>query len=464
MSLPLRTLTGPLLFVALSCAPAQETLRDDSTDAPDVVVVGGGLMGSSTAWQLARAGEKVLLLEKQGSVYTEGSSLGAARIARSLGPPGDVWSYLHNRTVAEVEELVAFLKERGDSVEMTDVYTTSPVNYVRHESRWPGYAYLPEQSDRYELATTPSEAAELFGLAMPEDVFLVRELEEHSGTIDPSALIGLLHRGILAAGGRVEYGREVERLTKVDGGYELSVSDGTSMETLRAVRVVSAAGPYTGRLLAEVAPAVDRLVKPERVFLAFFEVDEALWGAWSAEERQRLVDLFPAINSVVPVRVESAFSMIESRTEDGRPVIKIGGHFQRSDIKDLDSIWQQELSASEVDWARSALLRHLALLGEDLDAEAVPLVDGYSCVYSLTSDEVPYVTPWIGKDGAEDPSLVIVAGLSGVGAKGAMAYGVLAADLVLGRTESDESYVKARETLGVEHLRRDLVALSAAGH
>ncbi|MEM9408966.1 MAG: hypothetical protein AAGA81_23240, partial [Acidobacteriota bacterium] len=97
-------------------------------------------------------------------------------------------------------------------------------------------------------------------------------------------------------------------------------------------------------------------------------------------------------------------------------------------------------------------------------AEAVPLVDGYSCVYSLTSDEVPYVTPWIGKDGAEDPSLVIVAGLSGVGAKGAMAYGVLAADLVLGRTESDESYVKARETLGVEHLRRDLVALSAAGH
>ena len=57
------------LFLSWS-AHAQSDLSGDW----DVVVIGGGLMGSSTAWQLARDGQRVLLLEKQGEVYTQGSS------------------------------------------------------------------------------------------------------------------------------------------------------------------------------------------------------------------------------------------------------------------------------------------------------------------------------------------------------------------------------------------------------
>ncbi|SDH52863.1 FAD-dependent oxidoreductase [Winogradskyella thalassocola] len=62
----------------------------NSQNIEDIVVIGGGLMGSSTAWELSKYQQNVLLLEQQDSIYTFGSSFGEARISRSLGPKEDV--------------------------------------------------------------------------------------------------------------------------------------------------------------------------------------------------------------------------------------------------------------------------------------------------------------------------------------------------------------------------------------
>lgn len=447
-----------LLSLLLSLpAMAQSDLSGDW----DVVVIGGGLMGSSTAWQLARDGQRVLLLEKQGEVYTQGSSFGEARISRSLGPPGDIWSYMHNRTVAEARELVAFLNERGESADMSDIYTTSPVNYVRRASQLENLAYLPQQSDRYDLASTSEQARELFGLTMSNDAFIVREYKEHSGTINPAAIIALLHRGTTLSGGRIAYDQRVTRLARAGDGFELDVADSITgqTQTLTVGKVVSAAGPYTGEVLKQVAPDFDRLITPKRVYLAFFEVTPQFWNAMSQIERQHLKDLFPGINSTVPKRGAGSFSMIERYNENGTPIIKIGGHFQRTDIQDLDSVWAESLSDDEVAWARESLLRHLSLLDVGLSDEHLRLVSGYSCVYSLTASEVPYVTHAPKPDGSADPNLIVVAGLSGVGAKGSMAYGVMATDLALGRSEPDSDYLAARDAFGFDRLKRDTLAL-----
>ncbi|MGI5241948.1 FAD-dependent oxidoreductase [Dactylosporangium sp. CA-139066] len=53
-----------------------------STDDVDVVVVGGGAMGSAAAWQLARRGASVVLLERFAAGHTNGASHGASRIFR----------------------------------------------------------------------------------------------------------------------------------------------------------------------------------------------------------------------------------------------------------------------------------------------------------------------------------------------------------------------------------------------
>jgi sarcosine oxidase len=55
----------------------------------DVVVVGGGAMGSSTAWWLARRGRDVVLLEQFEQGHARGSSHGATRIFRFAYPYPD---------------------------------------------------------------------------------------------------------------------------------------------------------------------------------------------------------------------------------------------------------------------------------------------------------------------------------------------------------------------------------------
>ncbi|MGI8722372.1 MAG: FAD-dependent oxidoreductase, partial [Geodermatophilaceae bacterium] len=48
----------------------------------DVLVVGGGAMGSAAAWQLARRGQSVLLLERFEAGHALGASHGGVRIFR----------------------------------------------------------------------------------------------------------------------------------------------------------------------------------------------------------------------------------------------------------------------------------------------------------------------------------------------------------------------------------------------
>ena len=448
-----------LLLIALILCPIANA-QSDLTGDWDVVVVGGGLMGSSTAWQLARSGQKVLLLEMQGEEYTQGSSFGDARISRSLGPPGDIWGYMHNRTVAEMQELIDVLNENRELAYMDEVYVTSPVNYVRHISRLESQSWLRDQPDRVEIATTPEEGRKKFDLALPADTYVVREYKDHSGTINPGAVIRKLHQGTAIVGGRVAYGQRVTRLARHEDGFELEVTAvaSGSTTTITAPRVVSAAGPYTGKLLRDVAPVFDRLITPKRVFLAFFEVDPEFWDRMPHDKQQGLIDLFPAINSTLQTRASGSFSMIERYSFRGSPVIKIGGHFQRTDITDLDAVWNETLSDAEVAWSYEALLHHLALLDVGFNKEHLLLDSGYSCVYSLTESEVPYVTHAPMADGSPDPNLVVVGGLSGVGAKGSLAYGVLATDLLLGRTEKDPVYLAAREAFGFARMQRDILA------
>jgi sarcosine oxidase/L-pipecolate oxidase len=52
----------------------------------DVIIVGAGIMGSATAWELARRGKNVLLLEQFDFLHRRGSSHGESRIIRRTYP------------------------------------------------------------------------------------------------------------------------------------------------------------------------------------------------------------------------------------------------------------------------------------------------------------------------------------------------------------------------------------------
>jgi hypothetical protein len=148
--------------------------------------------------------------------------------------------------------------------------------------------------------------------------------------------------------------------------------------------------------------------------------------------------------------------MIESLDENDLPLLKVGGHFLRTDIDNLDEVWAKELTASEIQWSMENTANYLALLKLPIEISDLEFVRGYSCVYSLTSSEIPYVTNALVNGSKVDLSFILIGGMSGVGAKGSLAYGLIAADLLLNNKNDSLMYQKAKLALGSQRLMQDV--------
>ena len=429
--------------------------RISDSDSPEVIIIGGGLMGSSAAWKLAQSGRSVLLLEKQDEQYDSGSSLGEARIARSNNRGNDIWSYMHNETVEEVKGLIDFLNhsESEQSFEISDIYTTSAVSYLGTKAIYDQLmSSLTRQKVNYKIATDPEDAAEKFDVNIPEGVLIQREYNQYSGTINPEKLIEYLHKAVIMAGGEVLYDTEVTSISENDHQFKIVARHGeqNNSRSFETEKLVVAAGPYAGSLLKEILPKIERLVTPKRVFLAFYRINKGIYSNFSDKQKMLLEAGYPVINSSAGTRKGSFFSMIEYYDEDDLPIIKIGGHFQRSPITNLENVWQTQLTESEKKWAFDNTLSYLNLLNLNIREDDLEFSHGYSCVYSLTETEVPIVSPAQSQSGKYNSDFVIIAGMSGVGAKGSLMYGKIASDIITNQTETDSMYQVVRNAFHMD--------------
>ena len=341
---------------------------------------------------------------------------------------------------------------------MEDIYTTSPVTYIFQKSQDELVAgLLKGQTDPYEYASNPLEAMTFFGMKVPDSLRIIRETKPYSGTMNPVVLIAKLHEGIKLAGSQVQYNEKVTRLQRIRDHYRIVTTNSKTGEsqTIRARKIVSAAGPYTGSLLVDLAPYFDRLITTKRLFLAFFKPDKSFWESLDMSQKIHFNASFPTAE----MDSEIFYAMLDNYDEEGIPIIKAGGHFLRTDVPDLNKAWGMPVSVTEQEWAKSHLLKYLALLGFPCSSTDLDYYKGYSCVYSLSASEIPYVTRLPRDQGSTDPNVVVIAGLSGVGAKGALAYGLHAADLLLGKDNSDVAYQKAKKGLGEERLLFDIKTL-----
>jgi glycine/D-amino acid oxidase-like deaminating enzyme len=438
-----------LLLTLFSC--------QTSDNIEDVVVIGGGLMGSSTAWELSKYGQNVLLIEQQDSIYTFGSSYGEARISRSLGPKQNIFSFLQQTSVSEIKKLIDFLNtnELQKSHAMEDIYTTSPVTYIYSKSQLNEVEELLDgQTDKYEYASNSGEAKEKFGMKISDTTIVIREYKQFSGTLNPKVLIKKLHQGISKSGNSVNYNQKVTSLKKEDGIYKIKITDSKTgnSKTILSKKVVAAAGPYNGSLVKDIAPYFSRLIGPKRLFLSFLKIDPVKYELLTSEQKMKLKESYP----VAYLNSEIFYSMIEKYDENGNPLLKIGGHFLRTDIKNLDEVWAMELTEQEIQWSKENTADYLTKLDLPITVSDLEFARGYSCVYSLTESETPYVSHAI-KNGTDiDSSFVLVGGMSGVGAKGSLAYGLIAADLVLDNKNDSFMYQKTKSALGSERLMMDI--------
>jgi glycine/D-amino acid oxidase-like deaminating enzyme len=315
-------------------------------------------------------------------------------------------------------------------------------------------ALLNGPKDNYKYASNKAEAEQLFGMNIPDTSLVIREFKEYSGTLNPKALIKKLHLGIRMSGNRVNYNQKVNSLKKEYGIYEIRIIDtktGTS-KTILSKMVVAAAGPYNGTLVKDVAPYFSSLINPKRLFLSFLKIKSDKYDLLTYEQQDRLNASYP----VAYLNSEIFYSMIEKHDENNRPLLKIGGHFLRTEIEDLDAVWKKELTADEILWSKKYTADYLNKLNLSIELSDLEYDKGYSCVYSLTESEIPYVCYIIDNKKEVDSSFVLIGGMSGIGAKGSLAYGLIAADLVYGNENKSFMYQKAKMALGAKRLIEDI--------
>jgi sarcosine oxidase len=214
----------------------------------DTVIVGGGAMGSAAAWNLARRGRDVLLLERFAPGHKNGASHGASRNFNvAYSDPTYV------AMLVEAQRLWRELEaESGSSLlEMTGI-----VNHGRN----PGFDAVHEALG---AAGIPSQfiGVEEAGERWPGIRFDSRVLfTPQAGRLHADRSVAALQSAAAARGAEVRHGARVVSLTVV-GDDEVSVTfetmdaagSGPGRQTVTARSVIVTAGAWTGKLLAGTA-------------------------------------------------------------------------------------------------------------------------------------------------------------------------------------------------------------------
>ena len=206
----------------------------------EVIVIGGGAMGSAAAWRLAARGVGVLLLEQFEPGHTRGASHGASRIFRLSYPDPvhvglarealDGWRELEEASGTSLLTVTGGV-DHGGSPRLDDLRAgLTAAGVVSHwlspgeaERRWPGMRF------------------DVRALYHPD-----------SGRLHADHAVTALKSVAAARGAAVRHHSPVTAIS-VTGDDSVEVVTGAG-DRLRARRVVVAAGAWTAPLLAGVVP------------------------------------------------------------------------------------------------------------------------------------------------------------------------------------------------------------------
>lgn len=214
------------------------------------VVVGAGLAGAATAWELARRGREVTLVERTTPANEHGSSHGSARIFR-YGYAETFWTAL----VARSREAWTELESLAGQTLVT------PTGSLDHGSlREPEHlaAVMAEVGVEHELMGAAAAAERWPGLAFDSTVLW----HPGAGVIDAEGAVLAMARLAAEAGATVLTGWPVATVERDGAGFRVVSADGAD---LRADHVVVSAGGWLPDLLRTLPEALRRRVPPLQV-------------------------------------------------------------------------------------------------------------------------------------------------------------------------------------------------------
>lgn len=368
----------------------------------ETVVVGGGAMGAATAWQLARRGREVALLERFEPGHRNGASHGASRnfnvayddpvYVRLLVEALPLWRELEAESGTRLLDLVG-VANHGHGAHFDDVHAALaaagiPAEFLPVEEagrRWPGIRF---------------DTRVLFN--------------ERAGRVDADATVAALHATAAAAGADVRHRTRATRIEVVDDArVRVSCTTDAGEELFEARTAVVTLGAWTAKLVGGLA--LPRLVVTQEQPAHFAVRDESV--AWPSYNH------FPgaAADGYAYWR-----SPVYGMLTPGEGV-KAGWHgvgpVVDPDARDFLPVPDQlaDLQRYAREW----------LPGVDADT-----VDPISCTYTTTPDE-HFVLDRIGP-------VVVGAGFSGHGFKFTPVVGRILADLADGAGPAPDRFRAGR--------------------
>jgi len=208
----------------------------------DVVVVGGGVVGASTAYHLAAAGvEHVVLRERADAVATGSTGACAGGFRHQFSSRINI-----ELSLASVPMILGFTREHGLPL---DVVQDGYLFLVRNEHDWDEFRKGVELQRSLGIDTqllTPDEAADIApGIAIDDVVGATYCSDD--GLADPSGLTQGYATLARRAGADLRLGVEAVAI-ETDGDAVTAVRTGEG--SIATPAVVNAAGPWAGTLAA----------------------------------------------------------------------------------------------------------------------------------------------------------------------------------------------------------------------
>lgn len=239
---------APSLWAA-TAVPAPATAPLDTDTQADVIVVGAGYCGLSTALHLAERGVRVVVLESKEIGFGGSGRNGGQVIPGLKHDPGEL---LRMFGPEEGQRLVDFAKGTADAVfELIDkhgmdvprtrqgwiqgAHTPAALQLAERRTRdWQAQGVAARQLDR-------SETARLLGT----DKYFGGWLDPRGGGVQPLSYARELARAAQAAGVAIHTGTPVTELTQANGKWQAATARGPRVT---AERVVMCTNGYTDGL------------------------------------------------------------------------------------------------------------------------------------------------------------------------------------------------------------------------
>ena len=355
----------------------------------DIIIVGGGIMGASLAWHLARRGAgRVMVLERDLIAAGASGRTGALLRRHYSNQPEAILAHRSWHTFANWPDLVGGPGVHSPTGLIVTV-DTSPeragnVDRLRRNVAMQNAVGIPSQ------VVSQSELRALQPQANWDDVTFAA-YEPDSGYVDAIPATQAMARAAREAGALVHEGVAVQAVL-FQGERVTGVR--TSDEELSAGCVVLAAGPWTTALAASAGVTLP--IEALRVQVAIL---------------QRPLDVAEHM-----VYLDTAAGIFTRPWAPGRTLIGVGGGDQHDPV-DPDA-FETRNDAGYGELAIAAISRRIPGMRQ------ARYLHGHAGLYDMTPDAHPVIGP-VGPDG-----LYVAAGFSGAGFKKGPAVGEALADLI----------------------------------